>query len=403
MKKIIFLSITIVNFSLAQNFWEPTNGPTGGVVYALDINSDGYIFAGTDRGVFRTTDNGEVWVEINNGIPSGLREVYSLAISHGGTIFIGTRYGGIFKSTDNGDDWLESNNGLITDKVYSLAINSSDHIFAGTDAGVCRSTDNGESWIEKNNGISGPEILSLSINSLGYIFAGTNYKICKSTNNGENWITLNNGLPNSLYLSLAINSNDLIFASTFYLIFQSTDSGENWDTLASFGASDLIINSNDHIFAGHGYNGVYRSTNNGIDWITINYGLTDTSIYSLLIGLDGHIFTGTFSGLVFRSINSTTLVASEDANIPSAFSLGQNYPNPFNPRTKIKYSVPQMSFITINVYDILGKIVATLINEEKPIGNYEIEFDAINFSSGVYFYRIQAGNFINTKKLLLIK
>ena len=89
--------------------------------------------------------------------------------------------------------------------------------------------------------------------------------------------------------------------------------------------------------------------------------------------------------------------------IPEKYSLAQNYPNPFNPTTIIKYQIPELSFITIKVYDVLGSEVVTLVNEEKVAGNYEIEFNATQLPSGVYFYRLQAGNFIETKKMVLMK
>lgn len=89
--------------------------------------------------------------------------------------------------------------------------------------------------------------------------------------------------------------------------------------------------------------------------------------------------------------------------IPKGFQLFQNYPNPFNPITTIIYSIPNTSFVTLKVYDMLGKEIATLVNEEKIIGNYEIKFDGRNLSSGVYFYRMSAGKFVETKKLMLLK
>jgi hypothetical protein len=88
---------------------------------------------------------------------------------------------------------------------------------------------------------------------------------------------------------------------------------------------------------------------------------------------------------------------------PIHFILFQNYPNPFNPSTAISYSIPKTSLVTIKVYDVLGKEIATLINEEKPAGNYNINFDGSNLTSGVYFYRMQAGNFSETKKLILLR
>ena len=88
---------------------------------------------------------------------------------------------------------------------------------------------------------------------------------------------------------------------------------------------------------------------------------------------------------------------------PEQYALYQNYPNPFNPVTKIRYSVPHLSNVVINIIDILGNEIETIVNEEKPAGKYEFEFDGNKLSSGIYFYRLQASNYIETKKMVLIK
>ncbi|NWG28179.1 MAG: T9SS type A sorting domain-containing protein [Ignavibacteriaceae bacterium] len=112
-----------------------------------------------------------------------------------------------------------------------------------------------------------------------------------------------------------------------------------------------------------------------------------------------------FNGIQTPSdVKDETIIASE-------FTLEQNYPNPFNPSTTIRYSTPsvianevkQSAFVTLKVYDVLGNEVATLVNEEKPAGSYEVEFEASSITSGVYFYKIQAGNFVESKKMLLLK
>jgi hypothetical protein len=89
--------------------------------------------------------------------------------------------------------------------------------------------------------------------------------------------------------------------------------------------------------------------------------------------------------------------------MPSEFSLSQNYPNPFNPSTKIKYSIPQSSNVVIKVFDILGNEIELLANEEKPAGTYELTWSAANLPSGVYFYQLKAGSFLETKKMILLK
>ena len=92
-----------------------------------------------------------------------------------------------------------------------------------------------------------------------------------------------------------------------------------------------------------------------------------------------------------------------DQLIPRFFQLYQNYPNPFNPNTFIKYQIPEFSLVTIIIYDMLGNEMATLVNKEKPAGRYKVEFNATGLPSGIYFYRMQVGSFIETKKMVLMK
>ena len=93
----------------------------------------------------------------------------------------------------------------------------------------------------------------------------------------------------------------------------------------------------------------------------------------------------------------------DDPPINKDFYLSQNYPNPFNPTTNISYSISQRSFVTLKIYDVLGNEITTLINKEMQSGSYEVEFDASNLPSGIYFYQIRAGAFVDTKKLILLK
>jgi dienelactone hydrolase len=90
-------------------------------------------------------------------------------------------------------------------------------------------------------------------------------------------------------------------------------------------------------------------------------------------------------------------------SLPTDFYLNQNYPNPFNPTTKIRYQVPATGLVSLRVYNLLGEVVTTLVNEERPVGSYEVEFNAANLPSGVYFYQLQTGNFVETKKMVLLR
>jgi len=104
----------------------------------------------------------------------------------------------------------------------------------------------------------------------------------------------------------------------------------------------------------------------------------------------------------FDYVSPFTAVENLENDITS-FKVNQNYPNPFNPSTKIKYSVPQSSNVMIKIFDILGNEIETLVNDEKPVGTYEITWYAENLPSGIYFYRLQAGSFVETKKMVLLR
>jgi Secretion system C-terminal sorting domain len=102
-------------------------------------------------------------------------------------------------------------------------------------------------------------------------------------------------------------------------------------------------------------------------------------------------------------VDDTPVSVDEDEINPIGFELMQNYPNPFNPTTTVKYSIPELSFITIKVFDVLGNEIATLVNEEKLAGSYEVEFKATTLPSGIYFYKLQAGSYVETKKMALLR
>jgi hypothetical protein len=108
------------------------------------------------------------------------------------------------------------------------------------------------------------------------------------------------------------------------------------------------------------------------------------------------------SGTILRTTNGGSLIENQ-RGVPQQYLLSQNYPNPFNPSTTIMYELPKSSEVTLTVYDMLGREVSVLVNEKRDAGVHEVKFDGSNLASGVYFYRLKAGTYINTKKLVLLK
>jgi hypothetical protein len=150
--------------------------------------------------------------------------------------------------------------------------------------------------------------------------------------------------------------------------------------------------------------GVFMSTNGGAHWTDVSTGLLGPRIGCLLVnGAD--LLAGTTSGGVWRRPLAELVTSIQDTEIdaPRLFSLDQNYPNPFNPGTTIKYELPKSSMVRLSVYDMLGREVTVLVDEKREAGYHEVRFDGSGLASGVYLYRLQAGDFIHTRRLLLLR
>ncbi len=163
--------------------------------------------------------------------------------------------------------------------------------------------------------------------------------------------------------------------------------------------------SGTNLFAGTSGGGVFLSTNNGASWTAVSTGLTNTHVYAL--GVSGtNLFAGTYGGGVWRCPLSQMITSVKETisdETPNSYALQQNYPNPFNPITTINYQVPTQSHLTLKVFDVLGREVATLVNGVEEPGYKSVAFDASRLTSGVYFYRLRAGSYTETKKLILLR
>ncbi len=166
-----------------------------------------------------------------------------------------------------------------------------------------------------------------------------------------------------------------------------------------------------------GIGGILKTTNGGETW-EIEVGNLTSGLNALCIKNNYGWAVGG-NGLILRTTNAgLTWVENDDQKLPSEYILEQNYPNPFNPSTTIKYQIPaqdrndklfvtrsgvEESFVTLKVYNILGREVATLVNKKQNPGNYQVEWNASNLPSGIYFYQLKAGDFTETKKMVLLR
>jgi photosystem II stability/assembly factor-like uncharacterized protein len=387
--------------------WIKTNEGFGGVIYSLVVK-DTNLFAGTrDNGVILSTNDGINWTAINKGLLD--TNILTLVIK-GTDIFAGTHDGGIFRSTDNGGNWNAVNIGLTCTHVYALAANES-NLFAGTQpGGVFCSTDNGTNWTTVNSGLTDTIIWSLAIKGEN-LFVGTlDSGVFISTNNGTSWTPVNSELKNTWIKTLVVNGNNLFAGTNYSGVFVSTNNGTTWSPINA-GLTDKWVNaltvSDTKLFAGTDHAGVFLSTNNGSNWIDVNSGFSGfgaSSVHAFAVN-GPNLFAGTYWGFVWKRPISEMITSVEQANsrLPERFILFQNYPNPFNPTTTISFSVPSKSFVSLKIFDGLGRELSILFSEELVAGTYSKEWDAGDLSSGVYFYRLQIGSLTETKKLVLLR
>ena len=150
--------------------------------------------------------------------------------------------------------------------------------------------------------------------------------------------------------------------------------------------------------------GKKRTTGNNLN-LEIKFDATelDTGNYYATLFISSNDPVQPMLSIPVHLLVSTPVGIEDELFIPTVYKLYHNYPNPFNPTTILRYDLPEEIKVVLKVYNILGEEVATLINDEKVAGSYEVSWDANNLGSGVYFYRIQAGSFVETKKMVLMK
>jgi hypothetical protein len=396
-------------------------------VNALFVSGTNLV-AATEDYIFLSANDGANWGWVQSNLK--VNSILSL-VGSGTNLFAATFSYGVYLSTDNGTGWTQVSTGLpilMGDSYWTvrfLAISGS-NLFAGTGKGVFRSTNNGTSWTAVDSGLTNTNVSCLVVSGTS-LFAGTGGGVFLSSNNGTNWTPVNSGLTDTIVESFAVSGTNL-FAGTASAwegsqwrgggVFRSTNSGARWTTVNTglpispteylrvqcFLVMDttllVSINGNGEGIIG---GGVFRSTDNGTNWTAVNFGLPDTNVMCFAIS-GSNLFAGTSgAGIWRRPLSEITSVIETIGGLPSAFSLRQNYPNPFNPTTTIRYTLPYKSRVFLAVYNTLGQKIKTLVQESQEAGYHEVQFDGSNLASGVFFYRLQAGTYVQTRKLLLLR
>ncbi len=421
MKKLIFIFLILhLSFNVEDcicQWVQKSNGIGNNEnVFALQ-KSGNKIYAATgtetyppDTGrVWLSTNNGENWQNICNGLGNPPTNLVTSLLVMDTLIFAGTNGKGVFLSTNNGNNWITVNNGLTYPYVLSL-VSLGNNIFAGTNGnGVFLSTNNGASWTLASNGLPNHFVYTLAVTG-NYLFAGIpSHGAFKTTNNGLNWTGANNGLTYPYVYYITTSGSNVYAGIAAHGLYLSTNYGTNWNvTGLSFFTVCSIAVMGVNIFAGtYDYltsTGIFMSTNNGINWVGKNHGFNVIPhVLSLLI-VNNYIYAGTYEQSVWRrEISEITGIKNISTGPLERFEIGQNYPNPFNPVTKIKFGIPESDFVELEIYDILGKLVQVLVNKKLSAGEYEYEWNGSAHSSGIYFYKFRAGDYVQTRKMVLLR
>jgi hypothetical protein len=225
--------------------------------------------------------------------------------------------------------------------------------------------------------------------------------LIKSTDDGLTWNKLNVNLSTNKIV--ASPTGFLLCFSNDY-VHVSYDEGTTWKSTGMLkGVNAAIAGSSGTIYAGTIDQGVVVSSDTGATWKQSNNGLNNVYVSSLAVASNGTLLCGTVSVGVFRSLETVVTVPKVASQELKDFMLLQNYPNPFNPVTTITFNIPYACNVSLKLYDAVGREVAELVNGKKNIGAHSVQFNAPSLASGIYFYRIIAGDYLKTMKLILMK
>ncbi|MEJ2495102.1 MAG: YCF48-related protein [Ignavibacteriaceae bacterium] len=378
---------------------------------------------GADGIILRTTNSGLTWESQESGTTDWLWDVCFTDANFGIVLGSDLNMTGqlILRTTNGGDTWMsQTSEYWLSDVSFTDAKKGT---VVGGDGIILKTTDGGITWVNQSS--------RTTVNLYDVCFTdvkigtvvGDSGVILRTTNGGDTWLSQSSGVTEPLVgVSFTDANTGTILGGARdgsgkpVTVLRTIDGGENWRVqFVDAGCDPLGIHFNNSdegiIVGGTGFGNdhagtIIHTTDGGESWVKqiIGYpfGFWGVSFadanHGIVVGSHGIILRTTTGGVTWVEENPRI-----NEQIPEYFNLKQNYPNPFNPSTKIRYSVPQTSQIVIKVFDILGNEIETLVNEVKPIGTYELTWNAANLPSGVYFYQLKAGKFVMTKKMILLK
>ncbi len=456
---LMIFSFQLINSVLAQDWKLQTNLTSNIALYSVKTISRDIAWTVGDRpeDIYRTTNAGQTWVKKTRVVNSTTELPVTMEAIDSTIAFVGTANhsgnAGIYRTTDGGQSWhqvyLPSGSGNnywnwvhFFDSQNGIA--ECDQNITNQNFFIVKTTNGGVTWTPiaiqptSNQNEYGIQNSVYFFDSLNGWFGtgplngpGIGGRVFRTTDGGNTWVGVNSG-NNGVVRGISFIS-PLVGVRTsegFPFLTVTSDGGQTWNAVINLPVPNItimlssacIITPNKKqiwLSGAHGStNFILTSIDDGLTWLeqtvpnllsnvvydmsTITFGVSNDSVQAFAV-------TTTLSGgggLVLNYLHPVgfvTDVGDETKNIPIEYSLSQNFPNPFNPSTTISWQSPVGSWQTLKIYDMLGNEVATLVDEYREAGKYEVEFNAKNLANGMYLYRIQTGSFAETKKMILLR
>lgn len=400
----------------------------------VDPSNSQHLLGGTqDNGTLRTLTGGlDAW----EGIFGGDGFYVIVDPNNPNIIYAESQNGFLGKSTDGGASFVSALNGINFNsepRNWATPVvmdpNDSNVLYYGTNR-VYRTIDGANFWTAISGDLTASEpgsrlgtvtTIAVAPSNSDVVYAGTDDShVWVTSDSGLTWREISESLPERWVTRVAVDPTDesvayvtfsgLRWTSPQPHVFRTTDMGLTWEDI-SFGLPDTPVNTIavDPDYPSFLYVGAdvsaYYSPDYGKTWHALGQGLPMVSVYDFAIHApDRLLVAGTHGRSMYTlDLSVLTSVASPTPAAPVSFTLQQNYPNPFNPATAISYSVNREAFVQLMVFDVLGRKVATLVNERLPAGSYQSWFNGEGLASGFYWYRLQAGDQSVQKKMVLVR
>jgi hypothetical protein len=407
---------------------------SAGFIYGLVKTASGKVLTSTNLGVFAKNSPSASWSKV---FPSqGYLPASPLFLDGSGSLYTlgakinpanGNSVRSNWKSTDGGVTWNSDSLGLGSigagqNQIYWVDETGVQHLAGYTTPAKMYSKSSGKAWAVDTSGYgkkTSDYPTAFGSDKRGNLYAamldlvpytGILYRRAIA---GGSWVADTAGLGGAQVYWITVDRGGNVILGTYTGVYRR--SGNAWSKIPSppgldgYNAFVVSVDSTGALVAGfstlaglnYAWRGVYATRNNGASWTYL--GLDSLSVRGLVsYGDTTYAYTYADGFYKLRSPSGgTNSIAQTD--IPALFELDQNYPNPFNPTTLIRFSVPQRSRYSLKIFDILGREIAQLLDQELDAGVHEVQFDATRYSSGVYFYQLQAGAAVLTRKLVLLK